>query len=369
MSEIKCFRFADLSSGTFHGLAKHALLSQRSLLSLLKTVVTSSTQAYIMAIFLCLSFSVIAESVQTPAVDSALSSRVLLTDSAILPGGRYVGVGLYGSVIHSDDASTWQQGSSPTQVLLTTVFFIDDKLGWAGAHDTVILHTRDGGESWEIQYEDPIPGGDIPKPVLDILFIDENTGYAIGAYGLMLKTVDGGKNWNSIDTLALYDRLLDLDLEPEPNFNNLIAFGDKILIAGELGTILLFDPNGLTEEERWQILESPYAGTFFGAKQVSSGDLYLYGLRGNIYRSTDSAQTWQKIETDVITNIYGCIELSGGKVVFLGASGTILTLKGNDTNTEKYPYKGFDTLMSAELLNGNELLLFGGRGVKPFQFL
>ena len=369
MSVIKFFRLTNILSSLINGLAGNVRRPNCSLPLSIKLDYTPATQVSVAALLLLASFSTAAESVQTPAVRSVLSSRVLLTDSAVLPGGRYVGVGLYGSVVHSDDSVTWQQGQSPTQALLTTVFFIDDKLGWAGAHDTVILHTRDGGESWEIQHEDPIPGGDIPKPVLDILFTDENTGYAVGAYGLLLKTADGGKNWTSVDTLKLYDRLLDMDLEPEPNFNNLIMLGDKLLIAGELGTILLFDPKAIEEEERWQIMESPYAGTFFGVKQVSSGDIYLYGLRGNIYRSSDSAQTWKKIETGVITNIYGCIELADGKVTFLGASGTVLTLTGSDTATEKYPYKGFDTLMSAELFNGSDLLLFGGRGVKQFEFL
>ncbi|MBV1932712.1 MAG: hypothetical protein KUG71_13470 [Porticoccaceae bacterium] len=335
-----------------------------------KSFTLSSSSAicrYLASLLVLASCSVVAESVQRAAIMSPLASKVLLTDSTRLPGGRYVGVGLYGSVVYSDDAKTWTQGNSPTQVLLTNVFFIDDQLGWAGAHDTLILHTTDGGENWAIQYEDPIPGGDIPKPILDILFTDKNTGYAVGAYGLLLKTADGGKNWESVDTLALYDRLEELEMEPEPNFNYLLAFDGNVLIVGELGTLLSFDPEASTEEERWQIVDSPYSGTFFGAKQLSSGDLYLYGLRGTIYRSADSAQSWQKIQTDVIANIYGCIEMPDGKLVFLGSSGTVLTLAPGGARTEKQLYKGFDTQVSAELVSGNDILLFGGRGVQPFK--
>lgn len=327
----------------------------------------SATGRWLASLLVLVSCSVAAESLQRPAIKSPLASKVLLTDSARLPGGRYVGVGLYGSVVYSDDAKTWTQGNSPTQVLLTNVFFIDDQLGWAGAHDTLILHTSDGGENWEIQHEDPIPGGDIPKPILDILFTDKNTGYAAGAYGLLLTTTDGGKNWQTVDTLALYDRLEALEMEPEPNFNYLLAFNGKVLILGELGTILLFDPEAATEEERWQVVDSPYSGTFFGGKLLDSGDLYVYGLRGTIYRSADNAQSWQKIQTGVIANIYGCIEMPDRKMVFLGSSGTILTLAPDATRTEKQSYKGFDTQVSAELVSGNDILLFGGRGVQPFK--
>ena len=307
------------------------------------------------------------ESLQRPAVMSPLASHVLLTDSARLPSGRYIGVGLYGSIVYSDDqGKTWRQARSPTQVLLTNVFFLDEKLGWAGAHDSLILHTRDGGETWAIQHEDPIPGGDIPKPILDIHFTDSDTGYAIGAYGLMLETGDGGQTWEEVDTMDLYDRLEELGMEPEPNFNYMIPFQDNILIVGELGTILVFNPRAETEEERWRILESPYEGTFFGVTELSSGALYLYGLRGNIYRTLDNGETWQKIKTGVIDNIYGCTEMPNGTIVFLGSGGTILTMNAGETTTRKHPYPGFDTIMKAELVTGDDVLMFGSRGVRPF---
>ncbi|RLA43404.1 MAG: hypothetical protein DRR06_12215 [Gammaproteobacteria bacterium] len=326
-----------------------------------------TAQKYVASLLLIVSLPILAESVQRPALKSALASRALLADSVrIGDGSRYLGVGIYGNIVYSDDSENWIQSNSPTQMLLTTVFFTDEKNGWAGGHDTLILHTKDGGENWEIQHEDPIPGGDIPKPVLDILFTDNKTGYAIGAYGLMLHTVNGGESWQTLDTLGLYDRLEALELEPEPNFNYFIPYGDKILIVGELGTILLFDPAATTDEERWGIIDSPYEGTFFGAKQVSSGDLYIYGLRGNIYRSSDNMQTWQKIQTDVIANVYGCIELAGGKLVFLASSGTILALNSGGTTTEKLPYTGFDTLVSGQIISGNKTLLFGTRGVQIF---
>lgn len=306
------------------------------------------------------------ESVQHPATPSPFASRVLLTDSAKTDAG-YVALGLYGNVVYSPDGLTWQQGKSPTQVLLTNVFFVNDKIGWAGGHDTLILHTTDGGQSWTIQHEDPIPGGDIPKPIIDILFTDAKTGYAAGAYGLLLATKDGGETWVEIDTLELYDRLEALEMEPEPNFNSLLQLHDKILIVGELGTILLFDPKADNEAARWQLWQSPYAGSFFGATQLSNGDLVLYGLRGNVYRSAEPWQDWQKIETGVIANIYDCIELDGGELVLLGASGTILKVEDGGTRATRLDYPGFDTLVSGQRREDQELLLFGSRGAQLYK--
>ncbi len=310
----------------------------------------------------------LAESIQKPAIPSPLASRVLLTDS-VKAGGRYVAVGLYGNIVYSDDGAEWRQANSPTQNLLTNVFFIDDQNGWAGGHDTLILHTEDAGENWRIQYEDPIPGGDIPKPILDIVFTDKHTGFAAGAYGLLLETTDGGETWASVDTDPLYDRLEDLGMEPEPNFNALLVLDGKLLIVGELGTILLYDPAADTEEARWDVWPSPYAGTFFGVTQLSSGDLMLYGLRGNVYRAQQPWQDWQKITTGVISNIYDCVEVDGGDVVLLGSMGAILTLaKGGSVVSDLLPYKGFDTLVSGLRHSEGELLLFGTRGVQVYKF-
>jgi len=303
------------------------------------------------------------ESLQQPVMASKMVSNILLTDS-VHQGGRFFAPGLYGNIISSTDGISWEQSKSPTQSLLTTVFFIDDKEGWVGGHDTLILHTTDGGESWEIQYEDPITGGDIPKPVLDIVFKDKNNGYAIGAYGLMLVTSDGGDNWESVDTSSgLYDLLESKEMEPEPNFNSMILYQGKLLIAGELGTILIFD-DATEGVERWQVIDSPYTGSFFGVKALSSGEVFVYGLRGNLYRSADGFQSWDKIETGTIANIFDCFEMADGSLVFAGASGTLLRMDKAAMTVEKLPYPHFDSLMSIQTIRDGELLLFGSSGVK-----
>ncbi|OUS04777.1 hypothetical protein A9Q90_07185 [Gammaproteobacteria bacterium 54_18_T64] len=315
-----------------------------------------------MALLMTSVFAVSEQSLQRSVMKSELTSHILLTDS-VHSGESYFAPGLYGNIIYSKDGIEWQQADSPTQALLTTIFFIDESEGWAGGHDTLILHTTDGGKSWDIQYEDPITGGDIPKPVLDIVFKDKNNGYAIGAYGLMLVTSDGGANWNTVDTRGLYDLLESKEMEPEPNFNSMILYQDKLLIAGELGTMLLFDDKA-EGDMRWQILESPYTGSFFGINELSTGELLVYGLRGNVYRSSDSAQSWAKIETGTLANIFDSFELPNGKLVLVGASGTLLTMDKSAMAAEKEPYPHFDSLMSIQTIRDGELLLFGSSGVK-----
>lgn len=337
------------------------------------------------------------ESLQIPAIRSALASKALLTDSARL-SDRVVAVGAYGNIVYSTDGKTWTQANVPSQVLLTTVYFVDDREGWAAGHDTLILHTTDGGENWTIQYEDPIPGGDLPKPILDIYFADKLHGWAIGAFALMLVTEDGGLHWKTVSTDELGEQLEAADSEPEPNFNALLPLDDRFLIVGELGTLLYYDPKASTpgdddaEEDAidsldengsevaadgamagptnsaWRIIESPYVGSFFGVKQLSSGELLIYGLRGHLFRSLDLGNTWTPIDTgDATTNINDVIEMDGGDAIIVGGGGTLFRLKAGAAAAERIPYSGFNGFVSVQKMGTDAVLLFGDGGAQLFQ--
>ena len=61
---------------------------------------------------------------------------------------------------------------------------------WAGVgHDAAILHTADGGSTWDLQHWDP----ELEKPLFDVWFEDDTHGVAIGAYGLFLETPRWGR--------------------------------------------------------------------------------------------------------------------------------------------------------------------------------
>lgn len=328
-----------------------------------------------------------AESVQIPAVPAGLAGKALLTDSARL-SDRVVAVGAYGDIVYSRDGKTWTQAKVPSQVLLTTVFFVDDREGWAAGHDALILHTTDGGENWTIQYEDPVPGGDLPKPILDIYFADKLHGWAVGAFSLLLTTEDGGAHWKTVSTSRLASQLEAADQESEPNFNALLPVDDGFIIVGELGTVLHFDPKSSTAggaaaedaedaddtadpapgNSPWRIIQSPYKGSFFGIKRLSSGDLFIYGLRGHLFKSSDRGATWTAIDTGgVTTNLNDIIELDGGNAIIVGSGGTLFRLPAGATTAQRIPYPGFNGFMSVQKAAPDALLLFGDAGAQVFQ--
>src|SRR5688572_22445442 len=145
--------------------------------------------------------------------------RLLLVDAARVGGSRIVAVGDRGYIAVSDDnGATWKRAKAPAAPLLTAVRFADAKHGWAVGHDSVILATSDGGESWTQQFSAPSE----QRPLLDVHFNDATTGMAVGAYGAYYETGDGGKTWT--------DRKV---LQDDKHLNAIVKLPDgKLVILG-----------------------------------------------------------------------------------------------------------------------------------------
>lgn len=254
----------------------------------------------------------------TPAVFSIESPKAvsgLLLDIAHA-GKRLVAVGDRGHILFSDDAGrNWVQARVPSRQMLTGVFFVDDKKGWAVGHDAQILATVDGGANWTLQHEDL----EREAPLLDIWFQDGNHGYAVGAYGALLETSDGGQIWNDVS-----DRL---DNEDGYHLNGIAAVKDAgLFVVGEQGSMFRSADWGQT----WERVTGPYEGSLFGVQGTAiPNTLLVYGLRGNLFRSSDFGSTWQALQLHSDSGVLefglaGSSLLKDGSVVVVGHGGSVL---------------------------------------------
>ncbi len=259
-----------------------------------------------------------ADAATITSIESPKAVTSLLLDIAHA-GKRLVAVGDRGHILFSEDAGrNWVQARVPSRQLLTAVYFVDDKHGWAVGHDAQILASDDGGANWELQHEDL----EREAPLLDIWFRDTSTGYAVGAYGALLETSDGGKTWNDVS-----DRL---DNEDGYHLNGITAVKDAgLFVVGEAGSMFRSAEWGQT----WEKVQGPYEGTLFGALGTASANtLVAYGLRGNLFRSTDFGKSWQQIK---LLSESGPLEfglangslLKDGTLVIVGHGGSVLTSK------------------------------------------
>ncbi|MHC6224771.1 YCF48-related protein [Pseudomonas sp. X10] len=288
------------------------------------------------------------------SVESAKASQSLMLD-ATHAGSRLVVVGDRGHILFSDDqGKTWTQARVPTRQLLTAVFFIDDKRGWAVGHDAQVLASTDGGATWTRQFEDLSR----EAPLLDIWFLDAQHGFAVGAYGALLETLDGGQHWQDVAER--------LDNEEQLHLNAITAVKDAgLFIVGEQGSMFRSSDNGQT----WSRVQSPYEGSLFGAIGTAQAHTLLaYGLRGNVFRSTDFGDSWQPIELKAERGVleFGLASatlLDDGSLVLVGNGGSVLRSRDDGQTFSIFNRADRIALAGVSGLADGGLLLVGQGGV------
>ena len=316
---------------------------------------------------------------EVPALQVKAPERQVML-SAAEAGARVVAVGERGVVVLSDDgAKTWRQARRvPVSTTLTTVYFVDARMGWAVGHGGVILHTQDGGETWlrqtdgvalatvaltaaqdalRRQPDSPKAARDLKaarqlvddgadKPLLDVYFADSRHGWVVGAYNLFFETRDGGTTWESAA-----DRL------ENPKGLHLYAIrarGPTIFIVGEQGQMHRSADGGAT----FEALSSPYKGTWFTLCMTASGEVVTAGLRGNAFYSADSGKNWQRIEGSPPVSFVGAVALADGGVL-LGNQGGQLFVSRSGAAMTPLSAPSLPPVAGMRVLKDEDIVLLG----------
>ncbi|HAK62794.1 MAG TPA: hypothetical protein DCO82_06085 [Alphaproteobacteria bacterium] len=288
------------------------------------------------------------------ALPTELATETLLLGVA-KAGDRLVAVGNWGHIVLSDDKGlTWRQAQKvPTRTTLTSVYFTDDKHGWAVGHDTIILHTQDGGETWEMQYSDP----PAETPLLTVWFANSEHGIAAGSFSFMLETFDGGKTWENRPVLEE-----ELEEFEEPHLNMIFWGPDRqtqVLIASEAGNFFRSSDAGKT----WEILNLPYRGSFWSGMVTKTGRILALGMRGHIFRSDDFGNTWEQSATGADQSYGGGVQLSDGVIVAVGLAGTVSYSSDNGESFTTVIRPSRTGLTNVAEGANDQVVLFGDQGI------
>ncbi|WP_120785216.1 WD40/YVTN/BNR-like repeat-containing protein [Marinobacterium aestuarii] len=261
-------------------------------------------------------------------------------------GEDLISVGPRGLIQRSTDAGvSWEQVPSPVSSDLVQVRFRDALHGWIVGHDSVVLHSNDGGLSWTVQldgrsllsllrkvYGQRADNGDLvaqdmlgeislgmstaanpdvlAAPLLDVLFDASGTGFVIGAFGMILRSSDNGASWEPWVELTDNDRRMHLYALAEHQ--------GEFFISGEQGVLMRQDPSS----GHFVMLTTPYSGTFFGVRAFRDL-LAVYGLRGNLFVSRDQGQDWLQVDTGLKTSLVSAVE-QGGQLILVSQSGAMV---------------------------------------------
>jgi photosystem II stability/assembly factor-like uncharacterized protein len=283
-----------------------------------------------------------------PALPSKLAPTTLLLDAA-RAGERLVAVGAWGHVILSDDGGeSWRQARSvPVQAVLTSVFFVDERQGWAAGHDAVILHSTDGGETWSLQHRDI----ESDAPLFSVWMADARSGLAVGAFGMALRTRDGGAHWEAAPLLEDGEDVHLNAIFPGPD--------GALFVAAEAGQLYRSVDGG----ERWEVLDVPYQGSLWGGLSTAEDGVLVFGMRGNVLRSDDAGGSFTAVDSGTDQSLGGGTVLADGRVVLAGLGGAVSVSRDGG--------RSFSTRIGKERRGANAVLegaagiwLFGEGGVR-----
>lgn len=293
-------------------------------------------------------------------------------------GNRALAVGYWGTVLYSGDkGASWNFAPTPTPRTLFGVSFADPKNAWAVGDHGVVLRTRDGGESWTLVPVEAVDEfgdfGPLTAVLFDVAAIGPDEVWISGDFGTLLHTTNGGASW---DRLILPEETFGDGYLADRLFNGIEFDGpDQGWIAGEFATGLRTVDGGKTWTNREEISgaipdiylfdigasgESAVAGGVGGvvlfthdngkvwtAKKVPTtaglftaalrGDrAILAGDRGEVVASKDRGETWFQPKRPRIFNWFGGAAFGDdGLALIVGERGAILrSTDGGDTFAE-----------------------------------
>lgn len=307
------------------------------------------------------------------ALPASQASRTrLLSVEAV--GKRLVAVGQQGVIIDSEDGGTsWSQVASPVSQMLNRVRFSDDKTGWILGYDSTILKSTDAGKTWVLRHFNPKG-----RALYDLLALDANRAIAVGAYGTYLTTQDGGKRWSKDTSIPIIKMGLHLD--------TLIKLGDgSLFMTGEKGLMARSTNEGAT----WQMLRSPYIGSFFGALPFGEKGVLVHGLRGNVFVTKDvsacptqdpttwdefsavtvtdeaelAALGWRRLSNDSRESLFGATSISDNRALLVGVNGLALIADIEKGTLTPITTPSKETLVDV-LRVGDQAIAVGKRGVQ-----
>ena len=188
---------------------------------------------------------------------------------------------------------------------LYSLFFVDNNEGWAVGENSSILHTLDGGQTWESQTENVkwLAEGENKYILWCIKFTDPRTGWVVGGSadgkkGVLLKTTDGGNTWTEMELPAEAQGtvLRSITLHSDP------SAGEAAWIVGLGGLVLYSDDGGNT----WVKQDSTVTKDLYSVASIGyykqGWKVWAVGQDGTIIYTSDGI-TWEEQKSGIPTTL------------------------------------------------------------------
>lgn len=213
-----------------------------------------------------------------------------------------------GKTWHRHHLNEFRQGSLLRQDLdlFSIQFDPSGKEGWIVGEHGLILHSTDGGKSWQLVHSPA------KQRLLSVAAIAPHTVCAVGDHGVILWSGDGGKTWTykTVNNLTFYD----------------VSFADaqQGWMVGEFETIMHSSDGGKT----WQVQRGGKIADFtvppfFAVVPMSDQHILAAGQSGRFASSDDGGKTWKDSKLPTERSIFAVAAPRPGVLWLAGAQGTI----------------------------------------------
>lgn len=266
-------------------------------------------------------------------------------------------VGHDGVVLHSSDGGqTWRKqldGNDINRLMLAWSEADVARLEAASAaapDDQALLGALDNAL---FALDDAKAGSDAgpARPLLDVWFRTAEEGWAVGAYGMIVHTRDGGQTWAYVPGLDNPERL---------HLNAVLGLADgSLVIVGEGGRLHRSSDGG----QHWQPSRQLTQASLYTLLQLENGTLMALGFGGTLLLSQDQGQHWKAQPLPVRAGLYGGQQLADGSVLLTGQGGVLLFSRDGEHFTF-WQGESKASLLGVAQTDPEQLVLIGSNGLR-----
>jgi photosystem II stability/assembly factor-like uncharacterized protein len=192
------------------------------------------------------------------------------------------------TILHTEDGGrTWEQQNSGTDEPLWSVTSMLPQLAWVVGNGGTILHTENGGRTWQKQ------DSGTNERLNDVAFLTTQLGWAVGG-PVILHTENGGRSWQqqSVDSPLWHQHKIGL-----PSQGLLAVTFVSSMEGWAVGAdgVILHTIDG----QSWHAQNSGIDAALAAITFVTPQSGWATGAHGTIVRTEDGGRTWQKQDSGV----------------------------------------------------------------------
>jgi photosystem II stability/assembly factor-like uncharacterized protein len=198
-------------------------------------------------------------------------------------------VGEKTTILHTEDGgNTWQVQFKDKDYILKKVSFCDERNGWAVGEFGHIYHTDNGGITWRLQAGEfriseetgDIEGGNF---LFDVVAVNPHRAWVVGIDGYVAKTVDGGTTWLQVTNGIPKTHLFGVTSDRQ----------STILIGGN--ALLIKSSDGGKTFQDTKLEPRIIYGWIYQIEPRGGSGFVAVGKGGWIYLSNKDGTLWQRV--------------------------------------------------------------------------